>query len=180
MSSRTRSRKQASIGSNHSLRRPTPISASEPRTGNFVLLLVMAWSPPAHNAGNVRVSAPGDYATFNSNHTPDGTAKDVGKESWRRGLGDRNLITACRPVGAGLVIECSDSYAARPVNEAILSSDGLGLGLIRTRAVQRRRDHRSICCILQRTVGSVPHADVDGEADHADQHGQAKCGEDCD
>src|SRR5204862_5896171 len=73
MSSRTRSRKQASIGSNRSLRRPTPISASEPRTGNFVLLLVMAWSPPAHNAGNVRVSAPGDYATFNSNHTPDGT-----------------------------------------------------------------------------------------------------------
>src|SRR5438270_8421756 len=73
MSSRTRSRKQASIGSNHSLRRPTPISASEPRTGNFVLLLVMAWSPPAHNAGIVWVSAPGDYATFNSNHTPDGT-----------------------------------------------------------------------------------------------------------
>src|SRR5436305_12801251 len=77
MSSRTRSRKQASIGSNHSLRRPTPISASEPRTGNFVLLLVMAWSPPAHNAGNVRVSAPGDYATFNSNHTPDGTKGDL-------------------------------------------------------------------------------------------------------
>src|SRR5438105_5025404 len=76
MSSRTRSRKQASIGSNHSLRRPTPISVSEPRTGNFVLLLVMAWSPPAHNAGNVRVSAPGDYATFNSNHTPDGTSDD--------------------------------------------------------------------------------------------------------
>src|SRR5437764_15366199 len=75
MSSRTRSRKQASIGSNHSLRRPTPISASAPRTGNFVLLVVMAWSPPAHNAGNVRVSAPGDYTTFNSNHTPDGTRK---------------------------------------------------------------------------------------------------------
>src|SRR5438445_11148100 len=73
MSSRTRSRKQASIGSNHSLRRPTPISSSEPRTGNFVLLLVMAWSPPARNAGIVWVSAPGDYATFNSNHTPDGT-----------------------------------------------------------------------------------------------------------
>src|SRR5437868_8062566 len=73
MSSRTRSRKQASIGSNHSLRRPTPISASAPRTGNFVLLFVMACSPPAHNAGNVRVSAPGDYVTFNSNHTPDGT-----------------------------------------------------------------------------------------------------------
>jgi hypothetical protein len=28
---------------------------------------------PAHNAGIVWVSAPGDYATFNSNHTPDGT-----------------------------------------------------------------------------------------------------------
>ena len=34
----------------------------------------MAWSPPAHIAGIVWVSAPGDYATFNSNHTPDGTA----------------------------------------------------------------------------------------------------------
>src|SRR5437667_12734809 len=73
MSSRTRSRKPASIGSNHLSRRPTPISAPEPRTGNFVLLLVLAWSPPAHNAGIVWVSAPGDYATFNSNHTPDGT-----------------------------------------------------------------------------------------------------------
>src|ERR1700752_4844609 len=74
MKSRTRSRKPASIGSNHSSRRPTAISPSEPRTGNFVLLLVMAWSPPAHNAGIVWVSAPGDYATFNSNHTPDGPA----------------------------------------------------------------------------------------------------------
>jgi len=35
--------------------------------------LVMAWSPPALSAGIVWVSAPGDYATFNSNHTPDGT-----------------------------------------------------------------------------------------------------------
>src|SRR5271165_3357885 len=35
----------------------------------------MAWSPPAHNAGIVWVSAPGDYATFNSNHTPDGTSR---------------------------------------------------------------------------------------------------------
>ena len=34
----------------------------------------MAWSPPTHNAGIVWVSAPGDYATFNSNHTPDGTS----------------------------------------------------------------------------------------------------------
>src|SRR5580692_9702225 len=73
MNSRTRSRKPASIGSNHSSRNPTAISGFEPRTGNFVLLFVMAWSPPAHNAGIVWVSAPGDYATFNSNHTPDGT-----------------------------------------------------------------------------------------------------------
>src|SRR6266576_3173932 len=52
MKSRTRSRKPASIGLNHSSRTPTAISAFEPRTGNFVLLLVMAWSPPAHNAGS--------------------------------------------------------------------------------------------------------------------------------
>src|SRR2546423_10634661 len=98
MNSRTRSRKPASIGSNHSLRRPTPISASEPRTGNFVLLLVMAWSPPAHNAGNVRVSAPGDYATFNSNHTPDGTLDDVPPYRSILGFGRRQSeqITACR------------------------------------------------------------------------------------
>jgi hypothetical protein len=37
----------------------------------------MAWSPPAHNAGIVWVSAPGDYATFNSNHTPDGTMRGL-------------------------------------------------------------------------------------------------------
>src|SRR6516225_6357016 len=36
-------------------------------------LLVMAWSPPAHKRRIVWVSAPGDYATFNSNQTPDGT-----------------------------------------------------------------------------------------------------------
>src|SRR5205823_13140106 len=84
MKSRTRSRKPASIGSNHSSRRPTAISASEPRTGNFVLLLVMAWSPPAHNAGIVWVSAPGDYATFNSNHTPDGTSHKMWTEITRR------------------------------------------------------------------------------------------------
>jgi hypothetical protein len=35
--------------------------------------LLMAWSPPADNRRIVWVSAPGDYATFNSNQTPDGT-----------------------------------------------------------------------------------------------------------
>jgi hypothetical protein len=33
----------------------------------------MAWSPPADKRRIVWVSAPGDYATFNSNQTPDGT-----------------------------------------------------------------------------------------------------------
>src|ERR1700757_4926852 len=89
MKSRTRSRKPASIGSNHSSRRPTAISPSEPRTGNFVLLLVMAWSPPAHNAGIVWVSAPGDYATFNSNHTPDGTTSNARLSLRERRLGGR-------------------------------------------------------------------------------------------
>jgi Flp pilus assembly protein TadD len=42
-----------------------------------VLLLVMAWSPPALSARIVWVSAPGDYATFNSNHTPDRTLRKV-------------------------------------------------------------------------------------------------------
>jgi hypothetical protein len=56
-----------------------------------VLLLVMAWSPPALSAGIVWVSAPGDYATFNSNHTPHGTP-------WRSGYPDKATasITAAR------------------------------------------------------------------------------------
>src|ERR1700757_2409212 len=101
MKSRTRSRKPASIGSNHSSRRPTAISPSEPRTGNFVLLLVMAWSPPAHNAGIVWVSAPGDYATFNSNHTPDGTSGSFYVQSLRLQLdnlqGQHTVTNACNP-----------------------------------------------------------------------------------
>jgi hypothetical protein len=39
----------------------------------------MACSPPAHNARIVWVSAPGDYATFNSNQTQDGTAYVVAR-----------------------------------------------------------------------------------------------------
>src|SRR5437588_12307666 len=106
MNSRTRSRKPASIGSNHSSRRPTAISASEPRTGNFVLLLVMAWSPPARNAGIVWVSAPGDYATFNSNHTPDGTELVVPmRENFQFAAAtetELNEILAGRPAGHGI------------------------------------------------------------------------------
>src|SRR5215471_11513496 len=76
MNSRTRSRSPASIGSNQSSRRWTAASASDCRVGDVVLLLVMAQSPPVcANAGIVWVSAPGDYAILNSNHTPDGTRR---------------------------------------------------------------------------------------------------------
>src|SRR5205807_4108732 len=109
MNSRTRSRKPASIGSNHSSRRPTAISASEPRTGNFVLLLVMAWSPPAHNAGIVWVSAPGDYPTFNSNHTPDGTFELLVPVTWLEASGSLPRISVdlglCLLFLIGLIFE---------------------------------------------------------------------------
>ena len=50
--------------------------ASDCRAGDVVLLLLMAQSPPVcANAGIVWVSAPGDYAILNSNHTPDGTCR---------------------------------------------------------------------------------------------------------
>ena len=73
MKLRTWSRKAASIGSNQSSRSRVPVSASDCETGGFVLSFVMAWSPPARERRIVAVSTPGDYATFNSNHTPDGT-----------------------------------------------------------------------------------------------------------
>jgi hypothetical protein len=68
----------------------------------------MAWSPPAHNAGIVWVSAPGDYATFNSNHTPDGT---VGHDErlWLH-LRD-NRLTHCVFQTTGEIIDtCCDAW----------------------------------------------------------------------
>jgi hypothetical protein len=63
---------------NQSSRRWTADLASDCRAGDVVLLLVMAQSPPVcANAGIVWVSAPGDYAILNSNHTPDGTLPSV-------------------------------------------------------------------------------------------------------
>jgi len=42
-----------------------------------VVVIVMAWSPVRRvNAGLIRVEAPGDYATPNSNQLPDGTPRD--------------------------------------------------------------------------------------------------------
>ena len=49
------------------------------------------WSPPAHNAGIVWVSAPGGYATFNSNHTPDGTRQYVFSSCWPRSISISDL-----------------------------------------------------------------------------------------
>src|SRR6516165_10470822 len=134
MKSPTRSRKPASIGSNHSSRRPTAISASEPRTGNFVLLLVMAWSPPAHNAAIVWVSAPGDYATFNSNHTPDGTKLACGtppcssslpsedtEARWVRHTNLRNQVLVMFFVGLLFPNGTSPGMPCRPVAEQNLA-----------------------------------------------------------
>src|SRR6266404_2326480 len=47
MNSRTRSRRPTSIGSNQSSRRWIAVSACDCRADEFVLLLLMAWSPPA-------------------------------------------------------------------------------------------------------------------------------------
>src|ERR1700747_3643834 len=81
MNSRTRARSPASIGSNQSSRRWTTDAASDCKAGDVVLLLVMAQSPPACQRRIVWVSAPGDYAIRNSNHTPDGTQGNVGSDA---------------------------------------------------------------------------------------------------
>ena len=74
MNSRTRPRRPASIGSNQPARRRTAVSASNYRVGDFVLLLVIVWSPPRRaNDGILWASTPGDYANVNSNHPPNGT-----------------------------------------------------------------------------------------------------------
>src|SRR6476620_8286464 len=122
MKSRTRSRKPASIGSNHSSRRPTAISASEPRTGNFVLLLVMAWSPPAHNAGIVWVSAPGDYATFNSNHTPDGTHASVERLFPARPMHSLDSVQTAFHRSRG-IFQLRTTHAHEPVGCRVATND---------------------------------------------------------
>src|SRR5262245_61203019 len=74
MNSRTRSRTQASIGSNQSSKRYTAVSATGCEESCFVLMLFMAWSPTGRfNVGRFEVEHPGDYATFNSNQLRDGT-----------------------------------------------------------------------------------------------------------
>src|SRR5882672_9567117 len=47
-------------------------------------------STGAQNAGIVWVSAPGDYATFNSNHTPDGTPRRAARDKCRHRQGPRS------------------------------------------------------------------------------------------
>src|SRR5436305_13850989 len=74
MSSRTRSRKAVSIGSNQSAKSGPASSASGCRASRLVVGLVMAWSPARRaNAGIDRVGQPGDYATPNSNQPRDAT-----------------------------------------------------------------------------------------------------------
>src|SRR5438477_5694848 len=51
----------------------------------FVVALVMAWSPVRRvNAGRFEVKHPGDYATFNSNHSRDTTPCPAIQSSLRR------------------------------------------------------------------------------------------------
>src|SRR5213593_3687145 len=113
MNSRTRSRSPASMGSNQSSRRWTADAASDCRGDDVVLLLVMAQSPPAcANAGIVWVSAPGDYAILNSNHTPDGTL-DRASQRHRPDL-DAEMLAAIAGRCAE-VIKNTDFTLARPV-----------------------------------------------------------------
>src|SRR6516225_5185938 len=59
MNSRTRSRRPASIGSNQSSRTWITVPASDCRAKDFVLLLVMAWSPPdARTSGSFEFQHP--------------------------------------------------------------------------------------------------------------------------
>jgi len=48
-----------------------------------------------------------------------------GKESRRRGLGDRDLVTIGRSIRTGLIVERRDGYAVDSVDEPILGGDGL-------------------------------------------------------
>jgi len=61
----------------------------------------MAWSPPALIAGIVWVSAPGDYATLNSNHTPDGTNNTVSARLKPPGEAAVNTATGSSTAGQG-------------------------------------------------------------------------------
>src|SRR5438132_8326156 len=115
MNSRTRSRSPASMGSNQSSRRWTADAASDCRGDDVVLLLVMAQSPPAcANAGIVWVSAPGDYAILNSNHTPDGTTRIPAKYPGHTGvtsivvsLSGMDLKHISRRAEAALPLKCA-------------------------------------------------------------------------
>ena len=145
----------ASIGSNQSSRRWTAVSASEPRTGDFVLLSGMAWSPPAHNAGIVGFSAPGDYATFNSNHTPDGTLEPVALTlvshrtlRWRKA--DSNSRSPLRQRG----LRGTGSGGQVPKRDKI--SQGLNLrGIKMDRAVLRGADFTGAHLQSANLIGAI-------------------------
>src|SRR3954453_11617138 len=71
---RMRPRIAVSIGSIQLSKRRSSVSFCSNGESDFVVALVMAWSPVRRvNAGRFEVKHPGDYATFNSNHSRDAT-----------------------------------------------------------------------------------------------------------
>jgi len=75
MNVRTRPRTAVSIGSNQLSKSPAAISVAGCGESDFVVVLIMAWSPVRRfNAGRFEVDHPGDYATPFSNQACDGTA----------------------------------------------------------------------------------------------------------
>src|SRR4051794_741634 len=74
---RMRPRIAVSIGSIQLSKRRSSVSFCSNGESDFVVALVMAWSPVRRvNAGRFEIKHPGDYATFNSNHSRDATLHD--------------------------------------------------------------------------------------------------------
>src|SRR4051794_10760309 len=75
---RMRPRIAVSIGSIQLSKRRSSVSFCSNGESDFVVALVMAWSPVRRvNAGRFEVKHPGDYATFNSNHSRDATLRKI-------------------------------------------------------------------------------------------------------
>jgi hypothetical protein len=109
----------------------------------------MAWSPPAHNAGIVWVSAPGDYATFNSNHTPDGTGlADVERDLIRTRTAEGRSRAQKRGQRMGRkpkLTEAQQAEARRRRAEGATLAElarSYGVGIVRFRDCDRLRDNK--------------------------------------
>ena len=106
MKARTRSRKPASIGSNHSSRRPTAISASEPRTGNFVLLYYWSWR------GLHRCATPGSFGFQLPETTPPSIPTTL-RTAPQRSSTDLRFRPACTDLTLGRVCHAHGSLGRR-------------------------------------------------------------------